>query len=276
MGRSTDLEAQRLTDNFDDSNDLQLLEKEDDSNVSSSSTLLPAPSGSAADQLPTTEASAAANSPSDAAEYTTAAATKWAYLAAYFACNVALTLYNKSILGRFAYPWLLTAIHTGAASIGCGVLMLRGQIRRTSLSRRQETVLLAFSVLFTVNIAVSNVSLAMVSIPFHQIMRSTCPVFTVLIYRLRYGRTYATKTYLSLVPVVLGVALATYGDYYFTLVGFVLTFLGVILATIKVCSFPRFARSPPHFPLVFLASLAILLTYSLLLTLLRLSLPTAS
>ena len=96
-------------------------------------------------------------------------------------------------------------------------------------------MLVAFSVLFTVNIAVSNVSLAMVSIPFHQIMRSTCPVFTVLIYRLRYKRSYSPRTYLSLVPVVLGVALATYGDYYFTTMGFYLTLLGVVLAAIKVC-----------------------------------------
>jgi drug/metabolite transporter (DMT)-like permease len=95
-------------------------------------------------------------------------------------------------------------------------------------------VLIAFSVLFTVNIAISNISLAMVSIPFHQIMRSTCPVFAVLVYRLRYGRKYSTRTYLSLVPVVLGVGLATYGDYYFTVAGFCLTLAGVVLAVVKV------------------------------------------
>jgi hypothetical protein len=75
----------------------------------------------------------------------------------------------------------------------------------------------------------------MVSIPFHQIMRSTCPVFTVLIYRLRYRRNYSTMTYLSLIPIVIGVGFATYGDYYFTRTGFILTLLGVVLASIKVC-----------------------------------------
>ncbi|EPE07384.1 triose-phosphate transporter [Ophiostoma piceae UAMH 11346] len=178
------------------------------------------------------------------AEYAVSPATKWAYLAAYFACNVALTLYNKSILGRFAYPWLLTAIHAGAASIGCWVLELRGAVTRTELARRDESVLLAFSVLFTINIAISNVSLAMVSIPFHQIMRSTCPVFTVLIYRIRYKRTYATKTYLSLIPVVCGVGLATYGDYYFTPAGFVLTSLGVVLASAKTVATNRIMTGP--------------------------------
>lgn len=74
---------------------------------------------------------------------------------------------------------------------------------------------------------------AAVSVPFHQIMRSTCPVFTILIYRLWYSRSYSQATYLSLIPVMFGVGLATYGDYYFTMVGFLLTLLGVVLASVK-------------------------------------------
>jgi hypothetical protein len=50
----------------------------------------------------------------------------------------------------------------------------------------------------------------MVSVPFHQIMRATCPLFTILIYRLVFSRRYAMITYLSIVPVMLGVGLATF------------------------------------------------------------------
>lgn len=70
--------------------------------------------------------------------------------------------------------------------------------------------------------------------PFHQIMRSTCPVFTVLIYRVVYSQRYETAVYLSLIPMVLGIGMVTYGDYYFTARGFILTALGVVLASIKV------------------------------------------
>ena len=80
----------------------------------------------------------------------------------------------------------------------------------------------------------TNDSRGMVSVPLHQVMRSTCPVFTVLITRFRYGRLYSTETYISLIPVTLGVGLATYGDYYFSSTGFFLTFLGVMLASAKV------------------------------------------
>ena len=83
----------------------------------------------------------------------------------------------------------------------------------------------------------------MVSLPFHQTLRSTCPVVAVLIYRVHYDRRYATATYLSLIPLVLGVSLATYGDYYFTPVGFFLTLLGVILASLKTIASNRLMTS---------------------------------
>lgn len=56
---------------------------------------------------------------------------------------------------------------------------------------------------------------------------------TICIYRFMYNRTYSTQTYLSLVPIICGVGLATFGDYYFTIMGFLLTFLGVVLASVK-------------------------------------------
>ena len=71
--------------------------------------------------------------------------------------------------------------------------------------------------------------------PFHQIMRSTCPVFTVAAHRLAYGRRYSRATYLTLAPVVAGVALAVWGDVHASPAGFWLTLLGVVLASLKVC-----------------------------------------
>ncbi|KAL9128638.1 MAG: hypothetical protein Q9217_002734 [Psora testacea] len=109
----------------------------------------------------------------------------------------------------------------------------------TTLTTRENLTLLAFSLLYTVNIAISNVSLEMVSVSFHQIMRSTSPLFTILIYRSWYSRSYATATYISLLPIIFGAALTTYGDYYFTPLGFFLTLLGVILAAFKTVATNR-------------------------------------
>lgn len=73
----------------------------------------------------------------------------------------------------------------------------------------------------------------LVSIPFHQVLRSTVPVITILIYRWVYGRSYSHQTYWSMIPLIAGVVLATFGDYFFTYSGFTLTFTGVLLAAIK-------------------------------------------
>lgn len=70
--------------------------------------------------------------------------------------------------------------------------------------------------------------------PFHQIMRSTCPVFTIALHRLAYGRRYSRETYLTLAPVIAGVALAVWGDVHASPAGFWLTLLGVVLASLKV------------------------------------------
>ncbi|KAL6716820.1 hypothetical protein ACLMJK_004732 [Lecanora helva] len=174
-----------------------------------------------------------------APEYSIPTTTKYSCLALYFILSLFLTLYNKVVLGKFAFPWLLTTLHTGCAFIGCYVLMHRGHFKITRLTTRENLIVTMFSSLFTLNIAISNVSLEMVSVPFHQILRSTSPIFTILIYRICYSRSYSGKTYLSLIPVVFGVGLVTYGDYQFTAMGLLLTVLGVVLSSVKTVASNR-------------------------------------
>ncbi|KXT14843.1 hypothetical protein AC579_4082 [Pseudocercospora musae] len=174
-----------------------------------------------------------------AAENYVSTRAKLLFLAAYFFLNLFLTLSNKSVLGTARFPWLLTAVHCSATSIGCFAMLAMRALTLTPLGLRENLTLFAFSFLFTLNIAISNVSLAMVSVPFHQIMRSTCPVVTILIYKLCYGREYSRTTYLTMIPLVFGVALSTVGDYYATLAGFFMTFLGVVLASVKTVATNR-------------------------------------
>jgi hypothetical protein len=61
-----------------------------------------------------------------------------------------------------------------------------------------------------------------------------CPIFTILIFRVYYGRSYSQMTYLSLLPLIIGAAMTTAGEMSFTDAGFLLTILGVVLAAVKV------------------------------------------
>jgi hypothetical protein len=110
-------------------------------------------------------------------------------------------------------------------------------------------------VLFTANIAMSNLSLSvpihnicaplldgltppgyrsLVSLAFFQIIRNTVPIFTVLIYRLWFGRSYFMATYISLCPIIIGAAMTTVGEYHYSALGLFITIFGVILAAVKV------------------------------------------
>ncbi|KAI9318500.1 triose-phosphate transporter family-domain-containing protein [Dichotomocladium elegans] len=158
---------------------------------------------------------------------------RYVWLGLYFALNLGLTLFNKAILLDFRYPWSLTAIHTFCGSVGCYVLYALGFFTPIKLNEQENMVMIMFSVLYTINIAISNVSLNLVSVAFHQVVRAMTPVFTVMISIMFLQKSYSAMTYWSLLPVVLGVAFATFGDYGYTAIGFLLTVLGTILAAVK-------------------------------------------
>lgn len=156
------------------------------------------------------------------------------WIALYFSFNLALTLYNKIALNVFPYPWSLTAIHSLCAAIGCYIAEKQGYFTSSvKLGSKENIILFAFSTLYTINIAVSNVSLNLVSVPLHQVIRSLTPLFTIAISLIFFNKSFLLLTYLSLVPVILGIALATHGDYSCTTLGFCLTVLSALLASIK-------------------------------------------
>ncbi|CAL8575140.1 hypothetical protein XPA_001082 [Xanthoria parietina] len=166
-------------------------------------------------------------------------ASKVQVLLLYLAFNLGLTLYNKAVMIKFPFPFLLTALHAASGMVGTQILLSRGIFTLKTLTGRDTAMLSAFSILYTANIAVSNVSLAMVTVPFHQTVRALTPVFTVAIYRLVFQGVYGTDTYMSLVPVIVGVMLASYGDLNATVLGFVMTMLGCFLAAVKTVTTNR-------------------------------------
>ncbi|KAM3516209.1 hypothetical protein MY11210_000231 [Beauveria gryllotalpidicola] len=173
-------------------------------------------------------------------EYSIPSAVKFTWLGTYFLLSLLLTIYNKLVLGVFKFPWLLTFLHTSISALGTYGMMHRGYFKLSRLGRRENLALVAFSALFTVNIALSNLSLAMVSVPFYQTMRMLAPIFTLVIFRAWYGRTYSTLTYLSLVPLIVGAVMTTAGEMKFSDAGFLLTILGVIFAALKTIVTNRF------------------------------------
>lgn len=91
--------------------------------------------------------------------------TPTAWLILYFAFNLGLTLYNKFVLQGFPFAWTLTGVQMLSGSIGSRIALSRGYFTPATLTTKENLTMLAFSFLYTINIAVSNLSLHLVTVP---------------------------------------------------------------------------------------------------------------
>jgi drug/metabolite transporter (DMT)-like permease len=163
-----------------------------------------------------------------------------------------VTLLNKAAFATvdFHYPYFLSFVHMVCNSIGSqfvfwslerdvksgqtGIFQrLLGKIVRKDLDDTGKKYIIAFSVIFSLNIAIGNVSLRHVSVNFNQVMRSLVPAITILI-GLLLGKNISSNRIISVVPVVIGVAMACFGDMTYSALGFFYTVFCIFLAAIKV------------------------------------------
>eukprot|EP00543_Licmophora_paradoxa_P008738 CAMPEP_0202454482 /NCGR_PEP_ID=MMETSP1360-20130828/12199_1 /ASSEMBLY_ACC=CAM_ASM_000848 /TAXON_ID=515479 /ORGANISM="Licmophora paradoxa, Strain CCMP2313" /LENGTH=360 /DNA_ID=CAMNT_0049073805 /DNA_START=84 /DNA_END=1166 /DNA_ORIENTATION=+ len=172
--------------------------------------------------------------------------------------NVGVTLLNKSAfqLVDFHYPYALSCLHMIINSLGSQAVFwsiskdnrrlakdvtaspgifqtLLGKIARKELDRRGKILILLFSVIFSLNIAIGNVSLKYVSVNFNQVMRSLVPAITMLM-GFALGKHFSMARRLAVMPVVIGVAMACFGDMSYTPIGFFYTICCILLAALKV------------------------------------------
>jgi drug/metabolite transporter (DMT)-like permease len=90
-----------------------------------------------------------------------------------------------------------------------------------------------FSVLFSLNIAIGNLSLRYVSVSFNQVSRALVPVVVMIISIMYFGKGYSTERKISVLPIVLGAAMTVYGEMSYSTIGAMYTFACVILAALK-------------------------------------------
>jgi drug/metabolite transporter (DMT)-like permease len=155
-----------------------------------------------------------------------------------------VTLLNKAAFQSvdFHYPYFLSAVHMLCNAIGSQWVFrspkrasqLLGHMQRQTLDVKGKRLILAFSVIFSLNIAIGNVSLRHVSVNFNQVMRSLVPAITIAMGILCLGKHFSRRRQLAVLPIILGVAMACFGDMSYTWLGFCYTSACVLLAALKV------------------------------------------
>jgi hypothetical protein len=96
------------------------------------------------------------------------------WLTLYFVFNLSLTLYNKGMLVKFPYPYTLTALHALCGAIGGWSLQAQAVFVPKQLKAADYVALMMFSVLYAMNIAVSNASLNLVTVPVGSLACEAC------------------------------------------------------------------------------------------------------
>lgn len=190
----------------------------------------------------------------------TSSSSVWLLL--WTANNVGVTLLNKSAFSHvdFKYPFFLSFVHMMCNYVGSVMVFrklasetkkthmdddgavpgsegcvhgLLGNIVRRDLDAKARRVIVAFSVVFSLNIAIGNLSLRYVSVNFNQVMRSLVPAMTIIM-GFALGRRTSRRRVISVVPIIIGVAMACFGDMSYTTLGFFITVACIFLAALKV------------------------------------------
>lgn len=161
----------------------------------------------------------------------------WAYfyLTTWFLLNIVITLYSKAVFSLYAFPCplLLTTVHMICTAIGVFLCQAWNIFQPAQPTWTIAKTMLWFSVIFTVNIWLSNASLLAVSVNLHQVVRTTIPLFTMATSAILFKEHYSPTLLPSVIVVIVGVALTVWGDMAFTAFGMSIVILGCFFSSLK-------------------------------------------
>eukprot|EP01054_Gregarina_sp_Poly1_P000276 Gregarina_sp_Poly_1__275@NODE_1068_length_5192_cov_185_777756_g194_i1_p2_GENE_NODE_1068_length_5192_cov_185_777756_g194_i1NODE_1068_length_5192_cov_185_777756_g194_i1_p2_ORF_typecomplete_len450_score51_10TPT/PF03151_16/4_1e56UAA/PF08449_11/1_5e18EamA/PF00892_20/2_8e06EamA/PF00892_20/0_058SLC35F/PF06027_12/6e05SLC35F/PF06027_12/7_1Nuc_sug_transp/PF04142_15/0_017Nuc_sug_transp/PF04142_15/0_92CRTlike/PF08627_10/0_00057CRTlike/PF08627_10/1_1e03PUNUT/PF16913_5/0_38_NODE_1068_length_5192_cov_185_77775 len=158
-----------------------------------------------------------------------------AYFIGWFALNIVITLSSKAMFSsfKFPYPMMLTAVHCAFTGLGSQIAAWTRCYPAVNISPSQVIGLFWFSIVFTVNIWLSNYALLVVSVAVHQVFRTTIPLFTMILSLLVYKEVYPLRMLPSVLLVICGVAATVWGDIEMTVFGGIVVCIGCAFSSLK-------------------------------------------
>ncbi|XP_010685639.1 probable sugar phosphate/phosphate translocator At3g11320 [Beta vulgaris subsp. vulgaris] len=144
----------------------------------------------------------------------------------WYSSNIGVILLNKYLLSNygFKYPIFLTMCHMTACSLlsYIAIAWLKIVPMQTIRSRVQFAKIAALSAIFCASVVSGNISLRYLPVSFNQAVGATTPFFTAIFAYLMTFKREGWLTYVTLIPVVTGVVIASGGEPMFNLFGFIM------------------------------------------------------
>ncbi|XP_074311850.1 putative sugar phosphate/phosphate translocator At1g12500 [Silene latifolia] len=145
---------------------------------------------------------------------------------AWYASNIGVLLLNKYLLSIYGYryPIFLTTLHMISCAIYSSIAVhwLRLVPCQHIQSRRQLLKIMSLSIIFCFSVVCGNSSLKYIPVSFNQAIGATTPFFTAVFAFVITCDRQPPAVYLALLPVVLGIVLASNSEPLFHPFGFIL------------------------------------------------------
>lgn len=147
------------------------------------------------------------------------------YVSAWYTINIGIVLLNKVVINdHFSFPVTLTLFHQGFCYLLATLCIHLGMAEVQPLvTRKQLWSVVALSQAFTLSIVTGIWALKYIPVSFDQAIGATTPALTAVLAIIIIGRYERAVTYLTLVPVILGIMIASRGEPGFTMIGFLLS-----------------------------------------------------
>lgn len=134
-------------------------------------------------------------------------------IGSWYFSNIGVLLLNKYLLSNygFKFPIFLTMCHMSACALFSYVAIAWMKVvpMQAIRSRSQFIKIAALSVIFCTSVVSGNISLRFLPVSFNQAIGATTPFFTAIFAYAMTFRREAWLTYATLVPVVVGVVIAS-------------------------------------------------------------------
>lgn len=160
---------------------------------------------------------------SDRYHWTMETSTVFVVLSWYIS-NIGVVLLNKYLLSiyGFKYPVFLTLCHMIACTVLSYAVSLSGMVPRQGVkSKAQFLKISALALVFCGSVVCGNISLRYLPVSFNQAIGSTTPFFTAIFSATMLGQIESVNTYIALLPVVVGIILASGSEPLFNMYGFI-------------------------------------------------------
>jgi len=143
-----------------------------------------------------------------------------AFFALWYLFNIGYNIYNKKALNALPIPWTMALLQLFVGIPYCFALWTTGLRKAPKLSMDNVKTLIPVSLGHLGTHIGAVISLGAGAVSFTHIIKASEPVVSAGLSAVMLGAVYSPITYLTLLPIVGGVALASLGELAFTWLGF--------------------------------------------------------